>query len=129
MTRQEAAAVMAYAQQHLTIGQLNRIEWDGHHEEGFVALKAKPCPFLEGTNTCMVHEARPYNCRRFGCLRPDPAREPLQMAEHSPVLQYGTVGCTNLRERLVQSRSARRQYERLQRKGQRWAVAHGWSPA
>ena len=127
MTQQEARVVMEIAQSRLTIGQLNRVHWSPTSHVGFVSLQAAPCPFLEGQNTCLVHDVRPFNCRRFGCLRPDPTAEPLVMAPASSWLQYGRVGCSNLRERLIQSRVARRLYARLQRKGQRWARAHGWT--
>ena len=130
MTTQEREAVQLFADANLTFKQLDRISWGVGPRPGFWALRAGPCPFLEypaGLPTCIVHEARPYNCRRFGCLRPDVKAEPLQMAPLAPVLKYGNIGCVNLRERLLQSRVARRIYGLLQRKGQRWALKHGWS--
>jgi Fe-S-cluster containining protein len=126
MTFEEQQVVMRYAEQHLTIGQLNRVTFSHHRDPRFVELNAGPCPFLEGRNQCLVHPVRPYNCRRFGCLRPDVEAEPLVMAPLSRFLKFGSIGCSNLRERLVQSRIARRAYALLQRKGQRWALAHGW---
>lgn len=126
MTHQEAAAVQAVADAQFTIGELQRIQWQPNQNPQFIDLVAGPCPFLRGTNVCSVHEVRPFNCRRFGCMRPNPKTEPLQMAPLSPVLQYGTIGCSNLRERLVQSKAARRRYAKLQQAGMRWAYTHGW---
>jgi Fe-S-cluster containining protein len=125
MSELEQRAVMQYAEKHFTIGKLNTIEFR-YARQGFVELTAGPCPFLEG-NDCTIHEVRPYTCRRFGCLRPDVKAEPLVMAPISHFVKYGTIGCSNLRERLLQSRIARRTYDLLQRKGMRWALSHGWS--
>lgn len=85
-----------------------------------VALKAHPCPFYL-FKTCTVYEVRPYNCRRFGCMRPDPKTEPF---EESP---KGILGCANLGDRIRMSRVARRMGELMQRKAQRWARRHGWA--
>lgn len=125
MTEQEQHAVMAYAQQHLPLRILNKIEFR-YAAPGFVELTAGPCPFLEGKADCSVHPVRPYVCRRFGCLRPDVIAEPLVMAPLSSFVKYGTIGCSNLRERLLQSRVARRTYALLQRRGMQWALSHGW---
>lgn len=117
-------------EKNLTVGQLYKLRI---HEvdNKFIAWQAAPCPLLgkdnKGRDTCTIHEIRPYNCRRFGCLRPDPKVEPFESAPLSPFLKYGNVGCVNLRERLLQSRVARRAYELIQRKAQRWAMNHGWS--
>jgi Fe-S-cluster containining protein len=131
MTEQEQKVLMGSAERALTIGQLNKIHWQPD-QPGFVALLAGPCPlheFVNGVSTCLVHSVRPYNCRRFACLRPDPKKEPLQIAPLAPVLQYGNVGCSNLRQRLLQSRVARRTFELIQRKARRWADKHGWLPS
>ena len=130
MTRQEMDVLLEYGYKHFTLKKMNTLVFrnDIDHKN-MVAMVARPCPLLEyvdGKPTCTVHEVRPYNCRRFGCLRPDPKSEPLVMAPLSDVLQYGKVGCVNLRDRLIFSRVARRIYEKLQRKGMRWAVKHGW---
>ena len=130
MTEQEKEAVVAYAEKELPIRRLVQMNWSPGPSSGFVALTAGPCPMLEyvgGLPTCSVHPVRPYNCRRFGCMRPVPKLEPLQMAPLSPVLKYGNIGCVNLRERLLQSRIARRLYAKMQRHAQRWALKHGWS--
>jgi Fe-S-cluster containining protein len=81
--------------------------------DGFVALKAKPCP-LYVFKTCLVYEHRPYNCRRFACMRPDPKTEPFE------------ADGGNLMARVKTSRVARRMAQTFQRRAQRWAVKHGW---
>jgi hypothetical protein len=93
-------------------------ELTGDGGKRFVALKARPCPF-HIFNECVVYEHRPYNCRRFSCLRVNPKEEPLQY--------NNTGGCRNLLDRLETSRAARRLYAKIQRKAQRWAVRFGWS--
>lgn len=79
-------------------------------KDGWV-LMAQPCAFLTVGNTCSVYEARPFNCRRYACYRPDPAAEPWSEA------------C--LHERLS-DRMVRRDYARKQRRAQVWASQHGW---
>lgn len=126
MTDEERVVLQSAADARLTMGELSRLQWAPDARPGFVRLLAGPCPFLRDENRCVVHDVRPYNCRRFGCLRPDVEAEPLQMAPLSTVALFGDVGCSNLRERLVRSRIARKIYGLLQRKGQRWARLHGW---
>lgn len=92
-------------------------------EDGFVALMAAPCPLLGADNRCTVHAVRPYNCRRFACLRVEGEAfepEPLDLAR-------GRFGCANLSDRVRDSRDARRFYAKIQRKAQRWAMSHGWT--
>lgn len=84
----------------------------------FVALKAGPCPFYV-FKTCLVYSHRPYNCRRFGCMRPDPKSEPFEATDSK-------LGCKNLEDRIKTSRVALRMAKLLQRKSMRWARAHGW---
>lgn len=118
-----------YLHATLTVGQLHKLSFH-QIDDNFFAWTAAPCPLLDessGKPTCTIHEHRPYNCRRFGCLRPDPKVEAFQPAPLSPYLKYGNIGCANLRDRLINSRVARRTYELLQRKAQRWADKHGWS--
>lgn len=91
--------------------------WRPHHTPPFLVLIASPCRFLSGT-TCTVYDVRPYNCRRFICLRPDPVAEPLETG--------GPLGCYNASERVLANRQARRFYQLHQRKAQRWADSHGW---
>lgn len=81
--------------------------------EGFVALKAAPCP-LFAFNTCLVYNHRPYNCRRFACMRPDPKSEPFE------------ADGGNMMARVKTSRIARRLAVRIQNKAQGWAQKHGW---
>lgn len=128
MTVEEQAVINDFAEHNLPISRLNRINFDPWRP-GFVALIAHPCPlheFIDGRSTCLVHPVRPYNCRRFACLRPDPHTEPLQLTPLSPVLRYGLVGCANTRKRLIQSRAARRLFDTIQRRAKRWAITHGW---
>jgi Fe-S-cluster containining protein len=94
------------------------------HTPGYVQLRARPCPLLEtdaaGRAACTVYDVRPYSCRRFGCYRPDPASE---------AYEEGPDGeCRNLVDRVMQSRDVRRAYALQQRKAQRWALRHGWTP-
>lgn len=128
MTEPERELLQGWADQHWTLAQLQTLHFD-QAEPGFVSLRAGPCPFLSATNICTVHAIRPYNCRRFACLRPDPSTEPLEGVPPSPILTYRAIGCANLRDRLVHSRVARRLYTRIQKKAQRWALAHGWREA
>lgn len=99
-----------------------------HTDQRFVFMKGKPCPLLafdaKGLAVCTEYERRPYNCWRFGCFRPDPKTEPY---EPEPVdVEHMRLGCANLSDRLP-VRSVRREYAKLQRKAQRWALKHGWS--
>lgn len=106
MTKQEAAVLVHHAPKEITM-QFRPVD------DRFVALKAHPCP-LYAFQTCMVYDVRPYNCRRFACMRPDPAAEPFE------------VNGANLLERVTQSRVARRLAQRIQNKAQGWAQKHGW---
>lgn len=107
MTREEAAAIVHAAPPTV------RLEF--RPESGnFVALKAGPCP-LFAFSQCLVYDVRPYNCRRFGCMRPDVKAEPFE------------ADGGNLTARVKTSRVARRMAERMQRKAQIWARAHGWN--
>lgn len=84
------------------------LSWRPHEESRFVRLTAKPCPLLDG-NQCSVYDVRPFNCRRYGCLRKDVTTE--AWVEGPPV---------------PQTRDDRRTLVVLQRHGQRWARSHGW---
>lgn len=109
MTRQERQVLLPHVPDGI------RTAWRDVDDK-FVALKAQPCPFYI-FKECLVYAVRPFNCRRFGCMRPDPKTEPFEM---------GTQGCSNLWDRVSTSRAARRLYALLQRRSQRWAVQHGW---
>lgn len=129
MTLEEQATVQAAADQVLSVGQLSKMVWEPSETAGFVNLKARPCPLLTedgGKPVCSIRESRPYACRRFMCLRPEPEKEPLQFVPLNPLLLYGNIGVINVRERLVHSRVARRMYKKNQRKAQRYARTHGW---
>lgn len=110
MTREERVAMLLIAPQTIPS------EWRDVNET-MVALKAAPCPFFI-FHECQVYEARPYSCRRFACLRPDPKIEPFEIG--------GPLGCKNLSDRIATSRTALRFARKIQRKGQRWARRHGW---
>jgi Fe-S-cluster containining protein len=110
MSTQEAAKILTTQPRHLT----DRMNWTWHGD-GFVSLLGQPCPFLSATNDCAIYDIRPYNCRRFMCLR----------AKDEP-FEHGPDGCLNLTDRLAQSRDARMQYRDNQRRAQRWAVDMGW---
>lgn len=85
----------------------------------FVKLQAFPCPLLVD-GKCSVHKVRPYNCRRFICLRPDPATESLEP-------NHGKFGCANIDDRIT-DRAARRAVVVNQRRAMHWALKHGWTP-
>ena len=65
---------------------------------GYWRLLAAPCPFYD--NGCTVYAVRPYNCRRYASLN-------------------GYSGT---------QRDAHRVLVQVQRKAQRWADRHGWTP-
>lgn len=81
--------------------------------ENFVAMKAGPCPLFV-FKTCLVYEHRPYNCRRFGCMRPDPKTEPFEKDGG------------NLLKRVNTSKAARKLAIWMQKRAQAWARTHGW---
>ena len=125
MTREEAEIVRAHTAIPLTFYT--------HLDRRFVYLTGKPCPLLDyetdvrghrGPAVCTVHAVRPYNCRRFGCFRPDVRSEPYEPETVDlPLLR---LGCANLSDRLA-NRGVRRAYALMQRKAARWALTHGWS--
>ena len=88
-------------------------------DDGWRLLKGTPCPMLDENKRCRVYDVRPYNCRRFQCLR-------VAGEDYIPS-DDAHLGCANLYVRLTQSRSARNQYRRNQRHHQPWALAHGWT--
>src|SRR6266436_5408299 len=99
MTLEEQVVVQAAADKVLTMGQLSKMVWEPSETAGFVNLKARPCPLLTedgGNPVCSIRESRPYSCRRFMCLRPDPKTEPMVFMPHMQTLTYGTVGVVNL---------------------------------
>lgn len=115
MTKEEAEALRP----HVDPAIWQKLQWSPGPPSTvgtFILLKANPCPLLTTDNLCSVHAVRPYNCRRFACLRiPGEQFEP----------DHGEFGCANVRDR-IDDRSARRFLAKLQRKAQRWALSHGW---
>lgn len=112
MTKQEAAVLVHHAPPTIQL-QMRPVD------EKFVAMKAGPCP-LYAFQSCLVYEHRPYNCRRFACMRPDPFTEPFD----------GRLSAEgSIMRRAVQSRAIRRLLVRIQRESQRWAVKYGWTNA
>jgi len=100
------------------------LQWKPHAVARFVRLVSPTgCPFVtftpQGEAACSVYEVRPYNCRRFGCYRPDPLTEPYEAG--------GPLGCRNLSDRVETSLTVYTSYAALQRHAQPWARAHGWS--
>jgi Fe-S-cluster containining protein len=84
------------------------------------------CPFLvrelDGKATCGIYDARPVNCRRFMCLRPDVDEEPF---EHG-----GPMGCLNLSDRVQDSLHALTFYQANERRAMKaWGLSHGWVKA
>lgn len=108
MTQQERLVLM----KHIPEGIVT--QWRQTDDPSFVALKARPCPLFV-FNGCLVYHVRPYNCRRFGCMRPDVKSEPFEASG------------ANMMDRVKTSRVARRLAELMQRKAQKWARRHGWS--
>jgi Fe-S-cluster containining protein len=113
MTKEEAAVLVHEAPQQIVM-HFRPIEGS---EGRYVALKAQPCPLFV-FNGCLVYNSRPYNCRRFGCMRPDPKTEPFEIDSQGL--------CTNLMDRFKTSRVVRRMAVHMQHKARRWADKHGW---
>lgn len=111
MTKEEAAVLVHHAPPTI------QMQFRPTEDPRFVALKAAPCPLFV-FHTCLVYEHRPYNCRRFACMRPDPKAEPWAFTPEGD--------CANLWDRLRVSRVARRLGTLIQRKAQKWARRHGW---
>lgn len=79
--------------------------------EGWVALRAQPCPFYSDAGGCAVYDVRPYNCRRFQCGRWEPSRQPFAI-DPMPVIRADN--------------DLRWSYSKNQRQHAAWALAHGW---
>lgn len=88
------------------------LQFRHHAESTMTDMVAKPCPFVTADNRCNAYEVRPYNCRRFACLRPDVAAEPFDERM--------------LPMRLQALPLAREMYATIQRDAQPWARDHGW---
>lgn len=114
MTKQEAAHLVAVAPPEI---YLEFRPSPNPAEANFVLMKAGPCPLFV-FNGCLVYKDRPYNCRRFACMRPDPKTE---------VFELDSQGrCVNMWDRFKTSRQARRMLVHIQAKAQRWARKWGW---
>jgi Fe-S-cluster containining protein len=107
MTKEEASVLVLNAPKEITM-HFRPVD------DKFVALKAGPCP-LYAFKQCLVYAVRPFNCRRFGCMRPDVKAEPFE------------ANGANMMDRVKTSRIARRLAEHLQLKSQQWARKHGWA--
>lgn len=110
MTREERTALLPHIPQGM------QTVWRDVDEQ-FVALKAGPCPFYIFKG-CVVYSVRPYNCRRFGCMRPDPKTEAWEEDRQG--------NCLNMTARVLNSRMVLREVRLMQRKAQRWADRHEW---
>lgn len=77
-----------------------------HEDARFVRLQAGPCPLYQN-GQCSIYESRPYQCRRFACMRDD-LSEPYDWRDRDL------------------TRDQRRQLVVIQRHAQRWARSHGW---
>lgn len=112
MTKQEAAHLVAVAPAEITL----QFRPDPNDSK-FVIMKTGPCPLFV-FNGCLVYKDRPYNCRRFACMRPDPKTEPFELDSQGR--------CANMWDRFKTSRVARRTLIHIQSKAQRWARKMGW---
>lgn len=115
MTHEERQLIMREMPQGI------RTEWRAVNDK-MAALKAHPCPFFI-FNSCVIYSIRPYNCRRFACMRPDPKTEKWEGQE---VSERAPTGCKNADDRFFTSRVARRMLVQIQRKASRWGLKHGW---
>jgi Fe-S-cluster containining protein len=112
MTTQERAEVLANAPKGVTLA------FQPLADDRFVALEAGPCPLLSEDGSCTIYAHRPYNCRRFICLRqPD-----------EPWISAPPDGCVNLDRRIsgTGSHQAMAFFRSQERRHQPWALAHGW---
>ncbi len=106
MTVSEKAELLAHP-----AAQGRTLVWDMNPNGQWAALKAGPCPFLDGQSSCSVYAVRPTNCRRFGCFRASVAE---------PFLDKNGGALFDV------SRAVRRGVHRLVVQSRRWAESHGW---
>src|SRR5262249_40863386 len=90
VTREEWAAMQAARSLSLTPEPLERNFLRLPMPNGCLHLTRE----LDGRAICRIYEARPVNCRRFQCQRPDVTTEPWE--------DGGPLGCRNLSDRLDQ---------------------------
>ncbi len=82
--------------------------------DGWVALKAHPCPYYDlAAKACSVYDKRPMNCRRFLCGRWNAKAQPF-MSDPMPLIRSNN--------------DLRWTYAKNQRAHEPWALAHGWKP-
>ncbi len=89
-----------------------RLQWRYNERSNMTDLVAAPCPFLDAENRCAVHDVRPYNCRRWGCLRSDVKAQKFVDEDTAAILRRMPGGLPTL--------------QRMQTDAQPWALAHGW---
>jgi Fe-S-cluster containining protein len=86
---------------------------------GMFTMAMAPCPFLSNQGRCLVHEYRPYNCRRFMCGRVNVQAESYETGD--------TGGCLNFADRMETSRRFAEFFWSAERRIQKtWALNHGW---
>src|ERR1700680_2650030 len=101
MTKEEPAELV-HASQRDIVMTFRKVD------DKFVALRAAPCP-LYAFKKCLVYAVRPYNCRRFICMRPDVKAE-----------RFDADG-SSMMDRVKTSRVARRLAQVHQRRAMGWA--------
>lgn len=111
MTKQEASHLVLYAPPTV------QLQFRPTDHPNMVAMKTGPCPLFI-FQTCIIYEHRPYNCRRFACMRPDPKSEPLELD--------GEGHCLNFWDRIRANNEARQLARWIQRRAQEWARKMGW---
>lgn len=110
MTQQEADVLAKAAPPDVSLS------WTPSPDPRFVGLVGSPCPLLGPDNLCRAYDSRPFNCRRFACMR----------APGDSLVRGGVTGCLNADRRLSE-RSVRRFLTVYQRPAVRWARRHGWT--
>lgn len=112
---------MTVPEARLVAGATTKELWWKPLDDGKVALVTHDgsarCPCLDADQRCTVYAVRPYNCRRFVCLRD--AGEALEPG--------GPLGCRNAERRVRSDRQWMRFYRTHQRRAQVWGRAHGWT--
>lgn len=85
--------------------------WKYHPRAAFTMLKTGPCPFVTDDNRCGAHDVKPFNCRRFACLR----------SEGETVEFYDAEMLARM-----DSADGRAELQAIQAAEKPWALAHGW---
>jgi Fe-S-cluster containining protein len=97
------------------------LQWRAGDRPSLTMLVTRPCPLYDAEKKgCTVYDVRPFNCRRFGCMRDDVTRE--TFTDQSSVILF--------RRRPDEQAIAAtlRGLERLEADARPWALAHGWNP-